>query len=94
MVLIATFLEKIFSEAAGMNLVIISVSSFMISIIFLLICGFAVILSMRTPTPTKMPTNLVSFTTVTFILGAAFFVVALGFLTAFTIKITEGLMHV
>lgn len=84
-VLIATFLEKIFTEAVGINLVIVSISSFMISIFFLLICGFAVILSMRTPDPKEMPANLISITTVIFMLGAFFFIIALTCLTTFTI---------
>jgi Na+/melibiose symporter-like transporter len=84
-VLIATFLEKVFTDADKMDYVVVSVSCFMISIFFLLICGFAVIRSMRTPDRTQMPAHLVTFTTATFLFGAAAFIIALIYLTLFAI---------
>jgi hypothetical protein len=83
-VLLATFVEKLFSKPVWKVLILASFSGFILSMIFLTLCGFAVVRSMRTPE--NISSELVTFTSWSFILGLASFLVAICSLAVFTMR--------
>lgn len=88
-VLLATFIEKVFTDTNYMWLASAAVICFMLSIVFLISCGFAIFQSIRVAKtiilPSNAHTNLITFTFLTFVLGMISFVLALALLTSFTI---------
>jgi hypothetical protein len=83
-VLLATFLEKLFVRPVWKVLVLVAFSSFILSTIFLSLSGFGIIRSIRTPD--NVSEELVSFTSWTFILGMITFLLAVSSLTAFAMR--------
>lgn len=83
-VLLASFLEKLFTNAVWKPLVVVVFSGFTISVGLLTLCGFGIIRSIRTPE--KIGKGLINFTTWTFILGMIAFFVALLSLALFTVR--------
>ena len=83
-VLLASLLEKIFPNPVWKIFIMISFSCFVLSVMLLTLCGFAIIYSMRIPE--QITPRLVNFTALTFIFGMITFVVALSSLAAFTMR--------
>lgn len=83
-ILLATFLEKLFIKPAWKALVLFSFAGFILSTIFLTLSGFAIVRSMRTPE--NISPQLVSFTSWSFILGLASFLLGICSLAAFAMR--------